>query len=65
MASESTEQQLGRLAEGQRQHESRMDRMDDRTTRLEGKVDKLIWLAIGGLATLVGILTTTIIGVVN
>ena len=47
MASESaiaTAQTIGELVEGQRQLNSRMD-------RLETKVDKLIWLGYGLLGT--------------
>ena len=64
MASESTEHQLGRLDEGQRQHAQRMDRMDQRTDRLEAKLDKLIWIGIGVLVSLLGVLAVTLVGVV-
>ena len=64
MASESTERQLGRLDEGQRQHTQRMDRRDQRTDRLEGKLDKLIWIGLGVLVSLLGVLATTVVGIV-
>ena len=63
MASESTEHQLGRLDEGQRQHAQRMDRMDQRTDRIEAKLDKLIWIGIGVLVSLLGVLAATLVGV--
>ena len=55
MASESTEHQLGRLDEGQRQHAQRMDRMDLRADRLESKLDKLVWIGMGVLVSLLGV----------
>jgi hypothetical protein len=64
MASESTEHQLGRLDEGQRQNTQRMDRMDHRTDRLEGKLDKLIWIGLGLLVSLLGVLAATLVGIV-
>ena len=64
MASESTEHQLGRLDESQRQNDQRMDRMDHRTDRLEGKLDKLIWIGLGVLVSLLGVLAATLVGII-
>ncbi|MBE9174851.1 hypothetical protein IQ225_05215 [Synechocystis salina LEGE 06155] len=49
--------QIGRLATGQARVEEKLDNLDHRVEKLEGSQSKQVW-------TLIGIIGTTIIGVV-
>lgn len=57
----TTLQDFGALHEGQRQMESRMDRIEMRLDRMEGKVDKLLWAVFGLLGTTIGLLIAAMV----